>query len=688
MRFIFLAIFALFLTVGYSQSDCLVVIPTRGTDSVVVNTNQILYAVQAPSSSTANIVISDFSNIQTRITLDSLIALLPDLIKFTDSQNSYPTAINKQQIREIKRSSTNKAVLFVNWNKQLRYTSTQSYSAIRALADACAAASASADVVYFDNTGTPYNSSNVQDALEEVSQTTYGKSVFVSSTSASGGMKYYINKPMNNLWAAKDSLLSGENLFVYPGTYTYTGPYSSNPITGGFSLAKTDSTDFWINGSATIAATGGSSTFYPLFSDVTANFATSTPRRFKIYGPNSIVSAQRGSQTICVPFGFYDLNSELTVSLDKIISTNGRSWGFQVGAKRVFASVNEVNISGNIGFGIWRVTTSSGEYTGVATRNIQASIGAITASSIGDLGGVIRVQTSSSNANPAVIDDKSFFKINVGKITLNTNPSTVITVLTSNFRNGVISISVDEIEDLTSGNSGRPIVTLASRSDPALDTILLSNINIAVGKAVTVNSALSTGQELAFAGKGLVLDSSVVNVNFDYLRLTNAASKFDMQGITMLRGSVYNINCSNCFKNSSSSNRFFEFIGGSYSPTSKIVVSGSYRQAGANPVISLTAATPLYLRDCYLYNDGGVLINATVPVTVFIDGPTNVTSANVNSNVTLVYTVAPKVFQGTGSPEGVVTAPIGSIYTRTDGGVGTTLYVKESGTGNTGWVAK
>lgn len=40
------------------------------------------------------------------------------------------------------------------------------------------------------------------------------------------------------------------------------------------------------------------------------------------------------------------------------------------------------------------------------------------------------------------------------------------------------------------------------------------------------------------------------------------------------------------------------------------------------------------------------------------------------------------------SPEGVVTAPIGSFYTRTNGGAGTTLYVKESGTGNTGWVAK
>jgi len=48
----------------------------------------------------------------------------------------------------------------------------------------------------------------------------------------------------------------------------------------------------------------------------------------------------------------------------------------------------------------------------------------------------------------------------------------------------------------------------------------------------------------------------------------------------------------------------------------------------------------------------------------------------------------PSWTDGTGSPESSVTAPVGSLYSRTDGGAGTTLYVKESGTGNTGWVGK
>jgi hypothetical protein len=48
-----------------------------------------------------------------------------------------------------------------------------------------------------------------------------------------------------------------------------------------------------------------------------------------------------------------------------------------------------------------------------------------------------------------------------------------------------------------------------------------------------------------------------------------------------------------------------------------------------------------------------------------------------------------QILSGTGSPEGVILAPQGSLYLRTDGGSGTTLYIKETSAGvNTGWDAK
>jgi hypothetical protein len=46
------------------------------------------------------------------------------------------------------------------------------------------------------------------------------------------------------------------------------------------------------------------------------------------------------------------------------------------------------------------------------------------------------------------------------------------------------------------------------------------------------------------------------------------------------------------------------------------------------------------------------------------------------------------VLSGTGSPENVQIAPVGCLYLRKDGGANTTLYIKESGSGSTGWIAK
>lgn len=47
----------------------------------------------------------------------------------------------------------------------------------------------------------------------------------------------------------------------------------------------------------------------------------------------------------------------------------------------------------------------------------------------------------------------------------------------------------------------------------------------------------------------------------------------------------------------------------------------------------------------------------------------------------------PSLRAGTGTPEGVVTAPVGSLFMRTDGAAGSTLYIKEAGTAATGWRA-
>lgn len=44
-----------------------------------------------------------------------------------------------------------------------------------------------------------------------------------------------------------------------------------------------------------------------------------------------------------------------------------------------------------------------------------------------------------------------------------------------------------------------------------------------------------------------------------------------------------------------------------------------------------------------------------------------------------------RIYPEAGSPESVVTSNVGALFIRTDGGAGTTLYTKATGTGNTGW---
>jgi hypothetical protein len=115
---------------------------------------------------------------------------------------------------------------------------------------------------------------------------------------------------------------------------------------------------------------------------------------------------------------------------------------------------------------------------------------------------------------------------------------------------------------------------------------------------------------------------------------------------------------------------------------------------------------PLFLRNCthgtisnnsanrysdYFYNRAG-----TAKYLEICNNSYDTTSLN-NAGDTESSGAFSKIFNNTtgatqttglGTPEGVVTASVGSVFFRTDGGTGTVFYVKETGTGNTGWVAK
>jgi len=81
-------------------------------------------------------------------------------------------------------------------------------------------------------------------------------------------------------------------------------------------------------------------------------------------------------------------------------------------------------------------------------------------------------------------------------------------------------------------------------------------------------------------------------------------------------------------------------------------------------------------------------IDATLDLGASIYNWVNVYAQNLRPGTGFPVGIRPIWTSGTGSPNGSITADPGSLYTDVSGGAGATLYVKETGTGNTGWVAK
>lgn len=68
-------------------------------------------------------------------------------------------------------------------------------------------------------------------------------------------------------------------------------------------------------------------------------------------------------------------------------------------------------------------------------------------------------------------------------------------------------------------------------------------------------------------------------------------------------------------------------------------------------------------------------------------GTFTLTDTSIVSATKYVFRPVGALGWGNGSPEGVITATRGTLWGRRDGGPGTTLYVKETSSGNAGWVA-
>jgi hypothetical protein len=271
----------------------------------------------------------------------------------------------------------------------------------------------------------------------------------------------------------------------------------------------------------------------------------------------------------------------------------------------------------------------------------------------------------------------------------------------------VVSGSLDNIE--INGNNFQQSSTGLANAYSQVSTKTVTSLKI------TGNSIQDISTNGATAFTGLISKGCEVTGNYfwipDVSRTDNII--FDIAG-----GEGYNFS-GNLFRG----NTFVKFsqpsignvnIVGNYIDVSTIVVNpdnaaiifqtatgnylvGTASQTGLATGSSVNTGIALYQggklesqinSDANAYLSKAAGYSSGVYLNFYVD---NVQVGNINTTGSSTrYSTTASVFfgSGAGSPQGSVTAPVGSVYTRTDGGTGTTLYVKETGSGNTGWVAK
>lgn len=203
------------------------------------------------------------------------------------------------------------------------------------------------------------------------------------------------------------------------------------------------------------------------------------------------------------------------------------------------------------------------------------------------------------------------------------------------------------------------------------------------GSNTTFLTSCAIGDQLFVGGAGVTLISitSQTNALAFEVQASQSYGNYSIQHATTVFGNINPTNTTSNVTFTASSGALF--VGGrdlkDGFPSINLFNQDSRWQFIALPA-SLNLRGPRF-------NASPIQVDTNAPnIALWIDGTSNIVASSAIRVGGLV--TSPVWTSGTGSPEGKIIGPIGSLYSRTDGGALTSFYVKETGTGNTGWVGK
>ena len=224
-------------------------------------------------------------------------------------------------------------------------------------------------------------------------------------------------------------------------------------------------------------------------------------------------------------------------------------------------------------------------------------------------------------------------------------------------------IGSTHIQYLAAGNS---LCTIRTMAAAGIYTIIGSNLTEGNGTEQNVYS------------DGTLLLNSIVPTTI--LAGTHAPKFFRASGTTVSIPTLLSVNASG---GASGATSITSNIGGANGNIADVL-----NMASTNEVNSITSLIWDETSKCWFWRNANS--SALLPLEI---------CSHLASGVLADSIVAPngitvgsgagtsRIYAGLGSPVNAVTAPVGSLFMRQDGGADTTLYSKVTGTGNTGWMA-
>ena len=248
-------------------------------------------------------------------------------------------------------------------------------------------------------------------------------------------------------------------------------------------------------------------------------------------------------------------------------------------------------------------------------------------------------------------------------------------------------------------NTGVNAIFLVGMNGVTVSGNIVQTAGLSLAGDAAILLATRTGNTTSQVNNGIRNAVVSGNVVVDTTGVTQKAFYFDganingaLNGISISNNSVYLSNTTKTWGIQ------FDNSGSASTQYSGMRITGNYFNApsASASAISFISGLPM-VNSTYVGNRSVNFGSPNNLYNTFYQYSTGLSTNSVeDANVNYPYQLqmsnssgSPAIWTtGTGSPEGVLTAPIGSLYTNLTGSTSTTLYVKTSGTGNTGWTAK